>query len=88
MANLAALRAAVFSLSAKNLRGGGLKSTPPAGARDMVHVFIWDPTMNVGLDSTIPGHSLCAPVKVLRCSTDLERMLFYATAARVILAKN
>ena len=29
MANLAALRAAVFSLSAKNLRGGGLKSTPP-----------------------------------------------------------
>ena len=32
MANLAALRAAVFSLSAKNLTGG-LKSTPPAGAR-------------------------------------------------------
>ena len=32
MANLAALRAAVFSLSAKNLRVG-LKSTPPAGAR-------------------------------------------------------
>ena len=28
MANLAALRAAVFSLSAKN-RTGGLKSTPP-----------------------------------------------------------
>ena len=33
MANLAALRAAVLSLSAKNLTGGGLKSTPPAGAR-------------------------------------------------------
>ena len=32
MANLAALRAAVFPLSAKNLTGG-LKSTPPAGAR-------------------------------------------------------
>ena len=29
MANLAALRAAVFSLSAKNRTGGGLKSTPP-----------------------------------------------------------
>ena len=30
MANLAALRAAVFSLSAKNLRGGGVISAPPA----------------------------------------------------------
>ena len=34
MANLAALRAAVFPLSTKNLTGGGLKSNPPAGARD------------------------------------------------------
>ena len=34
MANLAALRAAVFSVSAKNRTGGGgLKSPPPAGAR-------------------------------------------------------
>ena len=33
MANLAALRAAVFSLATKNLTGGGLKSPPPAGAR-------------------------------------------------------
>ena len=34
MANLAALRAAVFSLSAKNLRGGGVEiNPPPAGAR-------------------------------------------------------
>ena len=33
MANLAALRAAVFSLSAKNLRGGGVEINPPAGAR-------------------------------------------------------
>ena len=32
MANLAALRAAVFSLSAKNL-GGGVEINPPAGAR-------------------------------------------------------
>ena len=32
MENLAALRAAVFSLSAKKLTGG-LKSSPPAGAR-------------------------------------------------------
>ena len=33
MANLAALRAAVFSLSAKNLRGGGVEINPPVGAR-------------------------------------------------------
>ena len=33
MANLAALRAAVFSLSAKNLTGGGVEINPPAGAR-------------------------------------------------------
>ena len=38
MANLAALRAAVFSLSAKNLTGG-LKSTPPAGARVKKTIF-------------------------------------------------
>ena len=31
--NLAALRAAVFTLSAKNLRGGGVKRPPPAGNR-------------------------------------------------------
>ena len=30
MANLAALRAAVFSLSAKNLRGGLISAAPPA----------------------------------------------------------
>ena len=30
MTNLAALRAAVFSLSAKNLRGGGVDIRPPA----------------------------------------------------------
>ena len=43
MANLAALRAAVFSLSAKNLRGG-LKSTPPAGARvKITDDVIWAP---------------------------------------------
>ena len=33
MTNLAALRAAVFSLSAKNLRGGGGVKSTPAGAR-------------------------------------------------------
>ena len=35
MANLAALRAAVFSLSAKNLRGGG-RITAPGRARDTI----------------------------------------------------
>ena len=33
MANLAALCAVVFSLSAKNLRGGGAEINPLAGAR-------------------------------------------------------
>ena len=35
MANLSALRAAVFSLSAKNLTGG-LKSTPPPPVRGLI----------------------------------------------------
>ena len=38
MANLAALRAAVFSLSAKNLTGGGEITPPPAGASVKGHV--------------------------------------------------
>ena len=37
MPNLAALRAAVFTLSGKNLRGGGGYPSPPVGAR----VKIW-----------------------------------------------
>ena len=38
MANLAALRAVVFSLSAKNLTGGGVEINPPAGARVNPHM--------------------------------------------------
>ena len=33
MPKTAALRAAVFQLSAKNLRGGGCSNTPPGSAR-------------------------------------------------------
>ena len=36
MANLSALRAAVFSLSAKNRTGGGVKSNPPP-VRGLLH---------------------------------------------------
>ena len=35
MANLAALNAAVFSLSAKKTYGGGVKSTPPPPVRGL-----------------------------------------------------
>ena len=52
MANLAALLAAVFSLSAKN-RTGGLKSTPPpAGAR--VKVLGQPVTPKNGQNATSP----------------------------------
>ena len=42
MANLAALRAAVFLLSAKNLRGGGgaADNRPPAVRRLNLHIGI------------------------------------------------
>ena len=36
MANLAALRVAVFSLSAKNLTGGGVELNPPPPVRGLI----------------------------------------------------
>ena len=40
MPNFAALGAAVFELSAKNLRGGRIPAPPPVGARVKVHVSV------------------------------------------------
>ena len=43
MANLAALRAAVFSLSAKNLRGGGVEINPPPVRGLIISHVSWAP---------------------------------------------
>ena len=63
MANLAALRAAVFSLSAKNLRGGGgVKSTPPAGARvnlDRLHTVYFARHLSNFHNRQNIKHTLC-----------------------------
>ena len=81
MANLAALRAAVFSLSAKNLRGGGWNQPPPAGARVKTttrlvcgsesHAALWG-TFSIAVTVLL----LWKPLSILRSDLILCRSLY------------